>query len=318
MEQKINQALVQLENDLQSLVAARKSVEDTIKSSSELQKVVGEYVASVKTLCDRLQSWEDNLRGRESSLGHECEAAIVNIKHLCAETIESFSGKLNEIETSFKNNTKDILDSFSEQNRKLAERVEELNTLRDDIKKVTTEIENVKSSLEKISEDLKDSQDGQDKVLEEIKQKVLDLPNTIQQSSSKIIQEVSSARESLNELLTQTNNTLDAVNGKADSLAQNIANLTSLCHDVNTSVDTLKERADTIISQYSLLKEQVGSSSQTIVSKIGSIGEKLEAQDKFILREFSSFRKQNMILLIVNTILLLSILGFVLHIAGIL
>lgn len=268
MEEKINQALVQLENDLQSLVSARKQVEETIKASSELQKVVGGYVASVRTLCAGLQSWEDDLKVRELSLGQETGAAIADIKRLCAETITSFSGKANDIETSFKNNTKETLDSFTEQNSKLAERVIEMNALREQIKTATAEIENVKSSLEMISKDLKDSQDEQDRILEEIKHKIFDLPSTIQQSTSAITQAVSFTEESLKEVLGQANKALDAVNGKADTLSLNIANLTSLCQEINSSVASTSDKLsieinktkDELKSDYLSTKEDIAKS----------------------------------------------------------
>lgn len=268
MEEKINQALVQLENDLQSLVSARKQVEETIKASSELQKVVGGYVASVRTLCAGLQSWEDDLKVRELSLGQETGAAIADIKRLCAETITSFSVKANDIETSFKNNTKETLNSFTEQNSKLAERVIEMNALREQIKTATAEIENVKSSLEMISKDLKDSQDEQDRILEEIKQKIFDLPSTIQQSTSAITQAVSFTEESLKEVLGQANKALDAVNGKADTLALNIANLTSLCQEINSSVASTSDKLsieinktkDELKSDYLSTKEDIAKS----------------------------------------------------------
>lgn len=50
MEDRFNQALMQLEKDLQSINTAREQVESTVKASTELQKVVGEYVTSVKKL----------------------------------------------------------------------------------------------------------------------------------------------------------------------------------------------------------------------------------------------------------------------------
>ena len=59
MEDRINQALMQLEKDLQSINSAREQVESTVKASTDLHKVVGDYVSSVKKLCIGLKSWED-------------------------------------------------------------------------------------------------------------------------------------------------------------------------------------------------------------------------------------------------------------------
>ena len=79
MEERINQALVQLESDLQSLQSAKEQVEKTVGASAELQKTVGEYVASVKNLCVTLKTWENNLKTRESSLSQDVESSIADI-----------------------------------------------------------------------------------------------------------------------------------------------------------------------------------------------------------------------------------------------
>ncbi len=47
MEDRINKALGQLEKDLQKINSARCQVESTVKASTELQKVVSDYVSSV-------------------------------------------------------------------------------------------------------------------------------------------------------------------------------------------------------------------------------------------------------------------------------
>lgn len=48
MEDRINKALGQLEKDLQEINSARSQVESTVKASTELQKVVSDYVSSVQ------------------------------------------------------------------------------------------------------------------------------------------------------------------------------------------------------------------------------------------------------------------------------
>ena len=249
MEEKINQALVQLENDLQDLVSAREQVEATVKASSELQKVVGEYVGSIKALCVGLQAWENNLRDREMSLGHNTEAAISNVKKICEEIVSTFDSKTENIKTSFQNGTKDTLDKFIEQNNKLAEKIGELTALREQIKKASDEIGIVKGSLEKISKELEESQDEQDKALEEIKNTVLTLPVKIQQSENSVTQAINSSEQTIVELLSQTSLKIDNVSGKADTITSNIASLTDLCKNISSSITSSTATLTTAINK---------------------------------------------------------------------
>ena len=108
--------------------------------------------------------------------------------------------------------------------------------------------------MEIISKDLKDSQDQQDRVLDEITQKIAAFPATIQQATITITQAVSSSEQSLNEVLAQTNRTLDTVNGKAENLALNISNLSSLCQDINSSVSSA---SDNLLNAINKAKDEI-------------------------------------------------------------
>lgn len=238
MEEKINQALVQLEKDLQSLVSARKQVDATIKASSELQIVVSDYVSSVKKLCVGLKAWEDNLSSIESSLGQDTEASISKIKKICDEITSSFASKADNINTLFQNGTKETLDKYEEQNSILAGRVGELTSLREQIKKSTVEIDSVKGSLEVILKELNESQEEQDKALEEIRKIVSALPTNIQQNVNNVIQVVNRLEQVLNELLGQTNMKIDDVSGKTDTITSKLISMTDLCHNINSSINS--------------------------------------------------------------------------------
>ena len=96
MEDRINQALMQLEKDLQSINTAREQVESTVKASTELQKVVGEYVSSVKELCIGLQSWKDVLSSRGTALSNEFERAVSEINSSCTAVITTFSSSVDK------------------------------------------------------------------------------------------------------------------------------------------------------------------------------------------------------------------------------
>ena len=228
MEEKVNQALVQLENELQGIVSAREQVEKTVKSSTDLQKVVGEYVSSVKTLCLGLKSWETDLRARGTSLSTEFESAISHLNSTCSEIINTFDTNVGKLASDFKTKTDGALTKFVEQNKKLSEKVQEIKTLRDEIKKAIDEIKPIKESLAQLSKDLKNSQKEQDVVLGDIKQKVTEIPVTIKGYTDAITEKLETIHQGLKTILDGTNTKIDLLNEKADNLKNSIAQLQSI------------------------------------------------------------------------------------------
>jgi len=228
MEDRINQALAQLEKDLQEINSARNQVENTVKASTELQKVVSEYVSSVKALCVGLQAWESELRTREGRLSHEYEEAISRVNSTCNEIVNSFGAEVEKTSTDFKNKTNPVVEKFTEQIGKLEKHVQDLNALRDEIKKTTGEIESVKESLTQISTDLKESQESQDAVLKDLKQK-----------SDEIIGKADGIAEKI-----------ESLHGKADNISSQLSQVDSLSHEIKTVCEqihsTLKSSTESL------------------------------------------------------------------------
>lgn len=222
MEDRINKALGQLEKDLQEINSARSQVESTVKASTELQKVVSDYVSSVQALCVGLQAWESELRAREGTVSHEYENAISRVNSTCTEIINSFSTVVKQTSTDFEDKAGSIVEMFTEQNKILTERVQDLNALKEDVKKATTEIQEIKASLSQISQDLMASQESQDSVLEDIKQNVLGLKETVTTVASKLSQEISHAKQDLLDTQNLTSSKIDSVSAKADTLAAGV------------------------------------------------------------------------------------------------
>lgn len=253
-------SLAKMEASLNEVESARKQVESTVNASSELQKEVREYVSAVKALCVKLQSWESDLQSREGSLSHEFAEAIKRVGSTCADVIRSFETEVEKTSTDFKTKTETVIERFNEQIGKLDKHVQDLNALKDEIKKATSEIQVVKESLSRISKDLKESQESQDAVLEDIKQNVLGLNETVTTAASNISQEMSHAKQDVLDTQNQTNSKIDSVAVKADTLATNISNLTTLCQNIdhsisssikelNSSIERIKEDITNVISE---------------------------------------------------------------------
>ena len=347
MEERINQALVQLESDLRSLSSAREQVEKTVKSSDDLQKTVSEYVDVVKSFCESLKTWEDNLKTRESSLGHEVESAIADIGRSCSTVIALFSTKVDEAKTSFQSATKETLDNFIEENDKLSRYVEELISLRTQIRKTSDEIELVKESLGQVSKDLKESQDEQDEALNDIQQKVTNLPSSVHEEAISIIQVVANSDATLKEALNATSAKREELLTKTNMLASNVDGLNTLCQNINSSVissttnltniitaskDEVNNKltaefgkVETSIANHKTISENIVTAinkfSDQVVPVLNSLKEneqnhynaiikQLEEQEKRLNTEFDVVRKQNKLFSLVIILLLLIVFVF--------
>lgn len=246
MAYDINAALERLEKNLQDLDSARNQVEQAVKASTDLQSVVSEYVSSVKTLCVGLQAWEASLRAQGESLSRDYEAAIARVNSTCTEIINSFCTVVKQTSTDFKDKTGSIVEKFTEQNKILTERVQELNALKEDIKKATTEIQEIKESLSQISKDLKESQESQDAVLDEIKQKLEAFPTII-----------STTAESINEKLS-------SLQDKADSISSQLLEVNNLGHEIKSATKqiqlTLNSSTESLLSSIESSKKDTAKS----------------------------------------------------------
>lgn len=238
MPYDINTALQRLEQNLSDLTSARKQVEDTVKASSELQKVVAEYVSSIETLCTHLKRWDADLGNRESSLSHEIENMISQLTTSNTQIVSLFQKSVEDTSSEFSNNTNAEITKFVEQNNKLAERVQELNKLREEIKKSTGEIQAIKESSAQISKDLKESQEGQDVLLDEIKAKVL----ATDTSTQEIITTLGTISQSIS---TSFNN----LSSKCDALTNDIAGLAQLCQSIQSAATAIGSSIQNSTSQ---------------------------------------------------------------------
>lgn len=254
MAHDINSALEKLEKNLSELDSARSQVLKSVNASNDLLKMVTLYVTAVKNLADSLEQWESSLSARESELHGEFESAISSIRQRCTEIISAFNADVSKATSEFKTETDKTLEKFIEQNDKLAERVEELVSLREQIKKATAEIESVKSSLNEILKELKDSQDEQDATLEDLKQKLTSLNEKIENSKGIVLQAITRSEQTLSELLNQANGKIDGVSAKADALANNVGSLTSICQNIDTLV---RSSTNSVTSAINNSKEEI-------------------------------------------------------------
>lgn len=250
MKDRINLALAQLEKDLQKINSAKEQVESTVKASTDLQKVVSEYVSSVKELCESLQSWDSDLRTQEGNLSSVFEETIYRVNSTCDEIASSFGSAVEKSCTDFKDKTDNIIEKFTEQNTKLSEHVRNLSNLKEDVDKAITEILYVKNTLLLISENLKELQEKQDVELNDIKVKSEEVNTKVNAiaSSAEVIQ------VKLDSITKCLNDGISLFDRKAETI----------CSDLIT----LRIDSQSIISASSEIKSSLQLSTKEIVASI--------------------------------------------------
>ena len=289
MEEKINQALVQLESDLQSLQSAKEQVEKTVGASIELQKTVGEYVVSVKNLCVTLKTWENDLKARESSLGQDVESSIADIERTCSTLISSFNTNVDQATVTFQTGTKTVLDNFVDENNKLTEHVKSLNGLREQIKKAAEDIQLLKNSLSQISKDLKESQDEQDEALNDIQQKVTNLPSQVHEESLSVIQVITNSEKTLVDSVNIAISRADEIIASIKGITSNLDGLNTLCQNINS---TIISSTTNLTNAMTSVKDEINGKLTTEVGKLEFDIKGIESLCKSISTSIESFSEQ--------------------------
>ena len=113
MPYDINTALQRLEQNLTDLTSARKQVENAVKASNDLQKVVSDYVVAVEALCTKLKKWDTDLGEREGDLSRNIETAINSLQTSCSQIVSTFNKSVNDKTTEFRNKTESEISKFS-------------------------------------------------------------------------------------------------------------------------------------------------------------------------------------------------------------
>lgn len=235
MEYDINAALKRLEKNLQDLDSARKQVEETVNASNELCKIVREYVKSVKDFRDELFRWAKELRRSQGDFSAQVQNAINTLKETC-----------DTISVGFKSSTDEILSEFSEQNKILTKRVDELKTVRQELREAISEIIRIRDVLSDLANALLASQQEQTQILEDILGRVSELPTIIKGHKDDVVQQMDERHRALIQKVEDSISKTEYVIQKLDSLMATCANINQSCDAIKTSVSEVKSSVVTL------------------------------------------------------------------------
>ena len=96
MAYDINVALERLEKNLQNLQSAKEQVESTVNSNAELQKIVNDYVTSVKSVLEETLLLKEEVATMKSEKIVEVKEAVDLVEKLCSDIIGSFRNDTKE------------------------------------------------------------------------------------------------------------------------------------------------------------------------------------------------------------------------------
>ena len=197
----------------------------------------------------------------------------------------------------------------------LKQNLKKLESAREQVEKTVNAYEALKKDVRHYTEELSfivQNTRTMISQLEEIKEKFLG------KISANIIEEIKTAvriiTEQTNALSLQISSVYDLVDSKSQTIISNINersdSIDSSLGTIQNTINSLSGKTDNVIAKLDTLTSNED-------KHFKEMEKKLDAQKEFIFRELSIVHKQNIILFTINTILLLAILGFVLHLVGI-
>lgn len=204
---------------------------------------------------------------------------------------------IKELLEQLKQNLKKI-ESAREQVEKTVKAYE---VLKEDVRHYTDElcfiVQNTRTMISQL-EEIKEKFLGNISItiIEEIKAAVKTITEQTNALSSQII--------SVYDLVdSKTQIIINNINGRSDSIDSTLGNIQNTINSISNKTDAVITKLDTLISNED--------------KHFKEIEKKFDAQEEYIYRELSALRKQITLLFTFDAVLLLILLGFVLHLAGV-
>ena len=245
MAYDINSTLERLEQNLKDLDSARKQVESSVNASNNLQKVVGDYVSSVKALCERLQSWEKDLSDYDSSISSNLKSTLASLGSSCDAVVKSFNTKVDNSTNDFKTKTENTLAKFSTQNTALTEKVKELNAIGQAINTAADDIKAFKATLSQISKQISEAKNAEDAALKGLDNKVVAIQRSIDAQVSAVQQQITECHQ---DLVSQKGHLKLIIESSTDLIKGELSKIDALVHTTQRELEASIENTNHSVS----------------------------------------------------------------------
>lgn len=210
MEERINQALTQIEADLQSIQSAREQVETVVQSHKELQRKVETFVTEVSKLSQHIESLsgsftdmaDKDLAKFNDSLGamrKSCSGFIDLMNKQSEQIVSEFANNANNVTTSIKKEVSNLhtgIETISGIAKDWADSISIVKTLNSDIENLMAELNATQSVQDGVLNDINSKNDGIGKTLATQNNQL----NQLQQTLNEIAEDGKSNKESLRKL----------------------------------------------------------------------------------------------------------------------
>ena len=231
MEERINQALAQIEKDLQNIKSAKEQVDSVVASSSQLQEKVGAFVSDVSNLSKQVEQLMHSIadKGKDN---------LANFR----ESMEALNRSCAEIVTSFENKTNAAANAVISEVDKLHGEIEKLDVARGKLVSATEAINKLNIGVEKLATELNDSQKAQDKELYTIKDQLTAISTRLSNMDTKAgaIQESIQAQNNTLGQLSQSLNAANTALGGINPLIQ--AAQSSLSNQIQNDTNQVAQK----------------------------------------------------------------------------
>lgn len=261
MEEKINQALLQIEKDLQDVKSAREQVDIVVESCSKLQDKVGDFVSNVAMLLQNADILIKNVAIKESGNVDEFNSALTNLKNTCSDFMYKFRSDSNAIVSDFETQVGSIRDKNIETEN---EALSNFKSALDDLKNASSYIATVFGS-------------NSDKVINDLKSQTAQISNSFNEEIAKI---TDSVKEEKNNLHTEIES-LAEIETKMNASAEIIKNLNV---SIGNLMSELKQSQSAQDDDLSAIKQSIAEQSTLVKNKLidlaGNIGSQFSTAQK--------------------------------------
>lgn len=113
IDEKINKTLSELENGLRNVESARKQVENTVSSYSELKKVTADYVNGLSAINNSLKELVDAIGKDYNNKSESFEKDCKIISESCHSLISSINKSVEDIKNNVSSSIEGIHKKFT-------------------------------------------------------------------------------------------------------------------------------------------------------------------------------------------------------------
>lgn len=336
MEERINNALQQIEADLQKLKSAREQVETVVGSHKELQGEVKTFVNEVANLSQETEKLLDSISAEKgktlqdyndtlSALKNNCNAIVAQFKTDAQTQLDnansSFDEKGNAIINGFEESKKQIEASLIENLKNFQEMIESFsvscniitNSLQE---KADNIISNFAKETEKIDSTFRDeaihlkTQAERLVTLGNSLRDSIDIVNGLNSKIEKLMNELKDSQTAQDQELSQIKTDINKLDAAliAQQAAQN-QEFSQIKADINKLDTALTEQQAAQKQEFSQIKTSLTQLDQTLNALQATQSNDLQQIKKEIEKQketFASETKKNRIIMIISGVVLLA------------